>query len=54
VAPQLPIHFLGLPVKGLLGVGIVLVGLGALGGALARGFVGWLDLVSKTLASFVR
>lgn len=52
VAPQLPVHFFGLPVKGLLGVGVILVGLGAIVGALARGFDGWLDLVSKTLASF--
>jgi len=52
VAPQLPIYFLGQPAKGLLGVGIVLLGLGALGGALAHGFGAWMDLLSKTLASF--
>lgn len=52
VAPQLPIYFLGLPAKGLLGVGVVLLGLGALGGALASGFPGWMEFLSKTLASF--
>jgi flagellar biosynthetic protein FliR len=52
VAPQAPIYFLGLPTKALLGVGVVLVGVGFLQGALARGFVGWLELMARTLASF--
>ncbi|HEY2899348.1 MAG TPA: flagellar biosynthetic protein FliR [Polyangia bacterium] len=52
VAPDLPIYFLGLPVKALLGVGMILLGLGALHGALAGGFAGWLDLVNRAIASF--
>jgi flagellar biosynthetic protein FliR len=52
VAPQTPIYFLGLPAKALLGVGAVLMGVGFLQGALARGFVGWLALMARTLASF--
>jgi len=52
IAPQAPLYFLGLPAKALLGVGVVLVGVGFLQGALARGFVGWLDLIGRTLASF--
>ena len=52
VAPDLPIYFLGLPLKALLGVAVVLLGLGALNGALASGFAGWLDLANRTLASF--
>ena len=41
-APQVPVYFVGLPLKGLLAIGIVLVGLGALEAALAgehRGLV---------------
>src|SRR5438128_2340391 len=34
-APQVPVYFLGLPLKGLLAIGIILLGLGALASALA-------------------
>ncbi|HET6282491.1 MAG TPA: flagellar biosynthetic protein FliR, partial [Polyangia bacterium] len=46
-APQIPVYFVGMPLKALLGVGIVLVGLGALEGALTGGMGGWLDLVER-------
>ncbi|HEX3696454.1 MAG TPA: flagellar biosynthetic protein FliR [Polyangia bacterium] len=54
LAPDLPIYFLGLPVKALLGVGVILLGLGALHGTLASGFAGWLDLVNRVIDSFRR
>lgn len=45
-APQLPVYFLGLPLKGLLAIGLVLVGLGALEAALAGDLAGWLALLA--------
>jgi flagellar biosynthetic protein FliR len=51
-APQVPVYFLGLPLKGLLTIGIVLVGLGALEAALGGGMAGWLRLFRDTVASF--
>jgi flagellar biosynthetic protein FliR len=51
-APSVPVYFLGLPLKGLLAIGVVLVGLGMLQGALASGFSGWLKLVAQTVAAF--
>ncbi len=40
-APQVPIYFVGMPVKALLGVGMVLLGFGALQAALVAGLRGW-------------
>ena len=37
-APSVPVYFLGLPLKGLLAIGVVLLGLGLLQNALAGGF----------------
>jgi flagellar biosynthesis protein FliR len=51
-APQLPVTFLGLPLKGLLGVGIVLLGLGTLEGALARGMGTWLVLLARAASAW--
>jgi type III secretion protein SpaR/YscT/HrcT len=51
-APQIPVYFVGLPLKGLLAVGVVLVGLAALQAALAGGLGGWLRLVAQTVAAF--
>ncbi len=53
-APQLPVYFLGLPLKGLLALGLVLVGLGALEGALAGDFAVWLGLLARTPATLAR
>jgi flagellar biosynthetic protein FliR len=50
VAPQVPVYFVGLPAKGLLAVGIVLVGLGALEHALAAQAGSWVDLARGLLA----
>ena len=51
-APQLQVYFLGLPLKGLLAIGVVLIGLGALEAALTGDFGGWLRLFERTSASF--
>jgi flagellar biosynthetic protein FliR len=48
-APQVPVYFVGLPAKGLLAVGVVLVGLGAVDHALARQAGGWLELARHAL-----
>jgi len=52
VAPQVPVYFVGLPAKGLLAVGVVLLGLGALDHALAAELPGWLELGRRWLAAF--
>jgi type III secretory pathway component EscT len=51
-APQVPVYFLGLPLKGLVGLGVVLLGLGSLHGVLARGFAGWLSLVGRAITAW--
>jgi type III secretory pathway component EscT len=52
VAPQVPVYFVGLPAKGLLAVGVVLLGLGALDHALAGELPGWLELGRRWLAAW--
>ncbi len=47
MAQQIPVYFLGMPLKGLAGVGIVLIGLGAIQAALLDGFRGWVTLVER-------
>jgi len=51
-APSVPVYFLGLPLKGLLAIGVVLLGLAALQGALASGFAGWFRLLGQTVTGF--
>jgi flagellar biosynthesis protein FliR len=51
-APSVPVYFLGLPLKGLLAIGVVLLGLGALQGALVDGFGGWFRLLAQAVAGF--
>jgi flagellar biosynthesis protein FliR len=51
-APQVPVYFIGLPLKGLLAIGLVLVSLGVLEGVLAGEFGAWLRLIGRTTASF--
>lgn len=46
-APSLPLFFVGMPAKALLGVGMVLVGLGTLDGVLTAGLGGFLNLLQK-------
>jgi flagellar biosynthesis protein FliR len=50
-APSVPVYFVGLPLKGLLAIGVVLVGLAMLQNALARGFPSWLQLFSQAVAA---
>ena len=50
--PQVPVYFIGLPLKGLLAIGLVLVSVGVLEGVLAGDFAAWLRLVGRTAASF--
>jgi len=47
--PDAPAFFLSLPLKGLLGLGVVLVGLGSVYGAMARGLPAWLALVGRAV-----
>jgi flagellar biosynthetic protein FliR len=49
-APSVPVYFLGLPLKGLLAIGVVLLGLGTLQGALVSGFAGWFRLFAQAVA----
>jgi type III secretion protein SpaR/YscT/HrcT len=50
MAPQIPVYFAGMPLKALAGVGIVLIGLGGIEGALSGGFRGWVGLVQRAFA----
>lgn len=52
VAPQVPVYFVGLPAKGLLAIGVVLLGLGPLDRALTAQLPGWLDLARHWLATW--
>jgi flagellar biosynthetic protein FliR len=53
-APQVPVYFIGLPLKGLMAIGLVLLSLGVLEGGLAGDFAAWFRLVGRTTASFRR
>jgi flagellar biosynthesis protein FliR len=48
-APQIPLYFVGMPLKALLGVGVVLLGLGALHAALVAGFGAWRPLLDRAI-----
>jgi len=50
VAPQLPIGLAAVPAKALLGLGLVLLGLGAVDAALAAGMPGWAALWQRAFA----
>jgi type III secretion protein SpaR/YscT/HrcT len=49
-APQIPLYFVGMPAKALLGVGAALVGLATLDTALVSGFRGWAGLLERAVA----
>ncbi len=49
ITPALPVYFAAMPLKALLGVGIVLLGLGALDAALVAGWPAWLALAERGL-----
>jgi flagellar biosynthetic protein FliR len=50
-APSVPVYFLGLPLKGLLAIGVVLLGLAMLQASVARGFASWMQLLSQVVAA---
>lgn len=50
MAPQIPVYFVGMPLKALAGVGIVLVGLGSLQAALVASFQGWNALLERAFS----
>jgi flagellar biosynthetic protein FliR len=52
--PGIPAYFIGLPLKGVLVLGLVLVGLAALPSVLARGFDAWLALLERLIAAWQR
>jgi type III secretion protein SpaR/YscT/HrcT len=47
MAPQIPVYFVGMPLKALAGVGIVLIGLGGIESALSGSFRSWVGLVER-------
>jgi type III secretion protein SpaR/YscT/HrcT len=47
MAPQIPVYFVGMPLKALGGVAIVLVGMGTLEAALVGSFRDWLVVVER-------
>jgi flagellar biosynthetic protein FliR len=51
-APQIPLYFVGMPLKALLGVGAVLISVGALHQALTAGFTGWSGLLARAVAAW--
>jgi len=51
-APQVPVYFLGLPLKGLLSIGLVLLGLGALQAALGGDLRAWFSLLGRAAGSW--
>lgn len=52
LTPAVPIHFAAMPLRALLGVGVVLLGLGALDAALVAGLPGWLALAERGFLVF--
>lgn len=51
-APQIPLYFAAMPAKALLGLGVVLVGVGAVDAALTAGFPAWMGLVERAFAAW--
>jgi type III secretion protein SpaR/YscT/HrcT len=47
MAPQIPVYFVGMPLKALAGVGIVLVSIGGIEAALSGAFRTWYVLVQR-------
>ncbi len=52
VAPEVPVYFVGLPAKGLLAVGVVLLGTGALEHALVVDLPAWMELARRWLGAW--
>ena len=47
MAPQIPVYFVGMPLKAMAGVGIVLIGLGGIEAALSGAFRNWYGVVQR-------
>jgi type III secretory pathway component EscT len=54
VTPALPVYFAVMPLKGVLSVGIVLLGLGALDAALVAGWPAWSALAVRAFGPYSR
>ena len=52
--PAVPIYFVSMPLRALLGVGVVLLGLGAVDAALTSSFAGWLALAERAFSAWHR
>ena len=50
MAPQIPVYFVGMPLKAMAGVGIVLIGLGGIEAALSGAFRGWMVAIERAFA----
>jgi flagellar biosynthetic protein FliR len=51
-APAVPVYFVGLPLKGLLAIGVVLLGIGALEAAFGSSAGNWLRHLRQTTDAF--
>jgi flagellar biosynthesis protein FliR len=51
-APQIPIYFAAMPAKALLGLGVVLVGIGAVDAAWVAGLPAWMALVERAFSAW--
>jgi flagellar biosynthetic protein FliR len=51
-APQIPLYFVGMPLKALLGVAMVLISVAALNTALTGGMAGWARLLEQVVAAW--
>jgi len=52
--PAVPIYFVSMPLRALLGVGVVLLGLGVVDTALTSSFAGWLGLAEHAFSAWHR
>jgi type III secretion protein SpaR/YscT/HrcT len=50
MAHQIPVYFLGMPIKGMTGIAVLLASLTALKSALVQGFQGWVGLIERAFA----
>jgi flagellar biosynthesis protein FliR len=50
MAQQVPVYFVGMPLKGLAGIGILLVGMGGVETAIVGGFRNWMVIIERAFA----
>ena len=51
-APQIPLYFVAMPLKALIGVGAMLIALGALDSAMTAGFGSWAVLLDRAVRAW--